>query len=520
MNAGAMIGTLGDSAALPMPGGGARDRVVSRGLWIAAAIAVTVGVLVFVSERPKDDVAWLVYLAERVLHGERLYVDLIDVNLPLIVVLSAVPASVAEWLGLPALLAFYVAATFIVVLCAWMAALLLRGYSPVFADWLRTTAFLVVVLVLAPGAEFGQREHLFAALALPYLALLALRLRGGSLRPMPAILVGVLGGIGFGLKPHFLLVLALLEMGAVHRGLRILRWETAAVALALSAHALMIAVFFPAYVTAAVTLSFAYYRAYGSRWDRMLRGARYLLALGALNFALHRYLRERPGRDPLAFVLAVFGVAGAVVYVLQWKGWFYHSLPCYVALALSTAYLLATPRATDWRGRLPVGMSVLVASLGAIGCESLVHASRKDVAVRQLATLVRRDHVRSLLVLSRSLSPAFPVVNQTGVRWTSRFDTTWALVAESSLAQQGDVSAQRRPILRQIVEDFVMRQPDLVAVDARDPVGYLCQLSTEPAFVGAWQEYRETARIGRFRVFTHGRRRWTCDLSPAPLPRR
>jgi hypothetical protein len=146
-----------------------------------------------------------------------------------------------------------------------------------------------------------------------------------------------------------------------------------------------------------------------------------------------------------------------------------------------------------------------VIGLGLVACESFVQASRKHAAVQRLATLVRRDDVRSLLVLSRTLSPAFPVVNQTGVSWASRFDTTWALVAESSLAGEGDASAQRRPMLRTVAADFVTRRPDLVAIDARDAAEYLGMLWTQPAFVDAWHEYQETPGIMGFRVFTRRR---------------
>jgi hypothetical protein len=485
--------------------------LVSRGLWIAASIVVTIGVLILVWERPKDDVAWLVYLGEQVLHGERLYVDLVDVNPPLIILLSAVPAWLAEWLRLPALVNFYGLATVIVVLCAWIAASLLRCYSAFFADRLRTTTFLVVVLALSAGADFGQREHLFTVLVLPYLALLALQLRGGSVGPVQATLVGVLGGIGFALKPHFLLAFALLELGSVHRGLRVFRRETGAVALVLLVYALTIAVFFPTYVTDIVPLAFIYYRAWSGPWERVLLGARYLLALAVLNCALRMEVRQRAGRDPLGFVLSVFGLAAAVVYVVQWKGWMYHTLPCYVALALRAAYVLTMPAAATqrfWRwARLPVAMPLLVAGLGAIACESFGQANHEHSVVQELATLVRQDHVRSLLVLSPSVSPAFPVVNETSVPWTSHYDTVWALVSESSLAKQGDRRARRLLIRRQMVQDFVTRKPDLVAINATHAGEYLGILSAEPAFVAAWHEYQKRAGIAGFQVFSRRRLR-------------
>ena len=46
----------------------------------------------------KDDIAWLLYVAHRWLAGRELYVDVIEVNPPLIVWISAIPLTVARWL--------------------------------------------------------------------------------------------------------------------------------------------------------------------------------------------------------------------------------------------------------------------------------------------------------------------------------------------------------------------------------------------------------------------------------------
>src|SRR5580692_11676174 len=46
----------------------------------------------------KDDIAWLLYVAHRWMAGRELYVDLIEVNPPLIIWISAVPLAVSQWL--------------------------------------------------------------------------------------------------------------------------------------------------------------------------------------------------------------------------------------------------------------------------------------------------------------------------------------------------------------------------------------------------------------------------------------
>jgi hypothetical protein len=66
---------------------------------------------------------------------------------------------------------------------------------------------------LAPGFSFGQREHACVLFGMPYLAAAVLRLQGGQIsRKSLATCIGVLAGIGFALKPHFLAVPALVEL--------------------------------------------------------------------------------------------------------------------------------------------------------------------------------------------------------------------------------------------------------------------------------------------------------------------
>ena len=66
------------------------------------ALLGVVGTVLFAAVRSplRDDVAWLLYVAGQWLGGQRLYVDLIEVNPPLIVWISALPAAVADWWGL------------------------------------------------------------------------------------------------------------------------------------------------------------------------------------------------------------------------------------------------------------------------------------------------------------------------------------------------------------------------------------------------------------------------------------
>src|ERR1700677_3838426 len=109
-----------------------------RGLMVSA-ISVTLllvvsGVVLFLTLRSplKDDIAWLMYVARRWIAGRELYIDVVEVNPPLIIWISAVPEEIAQWLRVDT--RFVVMPMFIscVLSCAWWSASLLRTQGGIF----------------------------------------------------------------------------------------------------------------------------------------------------------------------------------------------------------------------------------------------------------------------------------------------------------------------------------------------------------------------------------------------------
>ena len=104
-------------------------------------------------------------------------------------------------------------------LSAWLALRLARrpAAAPVEAACLGVA---LPLLTLAAGYDFGQREHLMAVAALPYLFLAARRIEGvpTGLRP-DARRRRCWPALGFALKPHFLAIPGLVEaLVLLHRG--------------------------------------------------------------------------------------------------------------------------------------------------------------------------------------------------------------------------------------------------------------------------------------------------------------
>ena len=99
-------------------------------------LASVLGVVLFITLRSplKDDIAWLLYVARRWMAGRELYIDVVEVNPPLIVWISAVPLEIARWLNVDT--QFVAMPVFIagVLGCAWWTASLLRARGGIFAE--------------------------------------------------------------------------------------------------------------------------------------------------------------------------------------------------------------------------------------------------------------------------------------------------------------------------------------------------------------------------------------------------
>ena len=229
-----------------------------------ALLLLTLGIILFTVLRSplKDDVAWLLYVARRWMAGRELYVDVVEVNPPLIVWISAIPIRIAAWLDTqPEKVAMPFFMTSVLGFGFW-AACLLRGYAGgarhgLFADRLPVFAALGTVLLAVPGMELGQREHLLLAAGLPYLVLFA-RSLGGERPAWPiAVAAGVLAGLGCALKPRYAVVFAVLEAVALLRGLPLFRLMPMVAAATLASYAGAVVLFCPNYLRRAVPLAMA-----------------------------------------------------------------------------------------------------------------------------------------------------------------------------------------------------------------------------------------------------------------------
>jgi hypothetical protein len=149
------------------------------------------------------------------------------------------------------------------------------------------------------------------------------------------------------------------------------------------------------------------------------------------------------------------------------------------------------------------GLIFVVGALQRLEPEVAQAVEPQDSAVARLERLVRAEHARTYIAFSEWIALGFPVVNNTGVAWASRFDSMWALKGELWRAHFDPAAAKEWPIRRWVVHDFIAGCPDIAVVDTREPTDWIAVLSEDPVFARAWSHYRQIAAFNGLAVYRH-----------------
>ncbi len=487
----------------------------------------------------KDDIAWLLYVAEQWLKGRQLYVDLVEVNPPLIVWLSAVPVALADMLRLPAKVVALPMFVALVLGCVWWASGLARRAAPPFDDRLTLFAVIGAVLLLIPGGEFGQREHLLIAASLPYLALVAYELAGQRAARRTAILAGLLAALGCALKPRFVVAFSFVELAAlwqVWRGgagpeqqeaWRPAGWLSRPAALAAAAtlgvYIAAVLVLEPAFLREAVPMAFALYGGTDAPFGDLLFDCRVMLFAVAVGLVVLTTERVRDEDRGQVIVLLAFAAGAAMVCFIEGKNWFYHRIPAIVADLLALLAWAAPRLRRGWlqpqgsmlgvRRAGPILLAALAVSAASLSAYERLRPrldlalERRSTIEQKLEDLLRHEHATSYLALSEWMALGFPVVNSTGVAWGSRFDSMWALRGELWRTAQDGRPPADWPVGRWVAQDFRAACPDIVVVDRRSPaIDYVDILSrADRDFVRIWSMYKRIATFNGIQVFRRSR---------------
>ncbi|MGE0714254.1 MAG: hypothetical protein AB7P02_02325 [Alphaproteobacteria bacterium] len=476
----------------------AADDLAGR-LALAAAVAFGLAVpLIWAIAQfnaPLDhDTAAILYFSHRWWLGDRLYVDLVDVNPPLVFILGLVPVLVHRLTGISepsALIATVLGSS---VLASWVTWRLLavrsramgRGETGVFTAMLVPLALLFALLT--PG-ELGQREHLMVVFTIPYVMLTALRLEGRDLPARVTVAIAVAAALGFALKPFFLVVPALLEVFVLAvRGRRAFRdpvpWAMAAVWAAYVAGS---ALFFPEYHRTILPMTFEYYSRLGDSSPMVAFNRGFLpveAGIAVLAAVAGLTVRSRPAQ-----CMALFAIGAAVTTVIQGKGWSHQWLHADLGFILLAAAVVAAaverygPADLLRRRRLGATLVVAMLAFAYVAANNdappwfRVDRMGYDGRLGRQIDLVKAEAAPGdpVLALSPGIYPFFPMLNYTGTRMAMPYMSMWVLQgvykncpagggAQAYNAPDAMAPAERR-VYESVTEGLIANKPRVVIVD-------------------------------------------------------
>lgn len=503
-----------------------------------AALLPALGFLLTVLAPPLNhDVAAVLNFSERWLAGEDLYTDLIDVNPPLIFVLNLLPAWLAQVTPLDGPGALQLCLLALSGGIWAMAARLRRGRAegPVEAAVLGA---LTPLYLLVAGYDFGQREQLMAACALPYLLLAARRIEGQPTRWPLAFGTAVLAAVGFALKPHFLAIPAFVELivllerqrdgqagrlEALARGIADpVPWLMAAV---WGLYLASIFVFFEDYFGYVVPLVWDYYLDNGHLnslsvlvSDEM--GPMVLLLAVVIPASL------RPRAGGLARLLAAAALGAFIAAWVQHKGWTYHVVPMLMFGTLLAALLAARfadrmlppDRARAQAPHLALAAAALLALFAARGGEApwreITWAGSR--AEQLTAMLQQEAYGERLLVLSPDIFPVYPAINYALAQSTLRTMNLWLLqgtnrACPANGARYNETWQMSRAeffVYRTVAEDFARAPPAAVLVSTNPGIpwcgsefDFIAYFARHPLFAETWTRYRLSGEIVGYKLY-------------------
>jgi len=285
------------------------------------------------------DVSILSHTAALMLEGQTYAHDIFEPNPPIIFYLHIPPIILAKLTGIKiiyCLRLYLIALILLCVVCShFLFTKLFKQVSML--NYLMSYA-LAFILLFLPAEQFGQREHFLLILTIPYLLLAAYRLDGGTVKTSFAVLIGIMAGIGFSIKPFFLPTLLLIELFFIYRKKSIFGWfrvESTIAALIILFYGLAVIFFFPDYWQIVLPLWMPYYKGIVQPWGGVLSSPLFLLSCVAMVSSWFVKPCDPYKGIKIIFSLALLGYL--ITFLIPRVDWYYHIIP---ALSIACLYFV------------------------------------------------------------------------------------------------------------------------------------------------------------------------------------
>ncbi len=463
---------------------------------------------------PNPDNAWLLYAAGRLAAGQKLYIDILETNPPLIVWLNLLPLYLGRLLSVNPLIMLPILVSALALYSLFLCSRILRDYKfqSEFIIYIAFGFFILSTMI------YGQREHIFIILALPYL------LTSLSKNSRYSLAIIMMAAIAFAIKPFFMLLWGINELARAVENRKIstiFAWHNWFIGLFQLAYFAAIYFITPEYFSVIIPALFTTYFAYETPLLNILKIIGYITAPVFLLLLLSKLRDCKNGANKLIPRAVLWMFACAMFMVLQQKIWINHQYPLLFMAGL-VLLLLLTHLIEQWKIlRLEIGrpkfaalaaiISIFIGALFVDVKTSYLMVSKPSKISEQLIEAINTNaDGKYIYPLVYNMQPSFPAINLSKGVFLGGFHQLWAMAG--LIIRDNDsfpaIDKTRKWFYDTLVDDFSKFPPQLVWVDENinlekvniydiSPADrdIIAVLSRDVRFAKIWQNYKKIGEI-------------------------
>lgn len=285
------------------------------------------------------DVSWLIQASEKSLKGGTFSNDYFSPNPPMILYLYTPSVFISQFLHISIPIAFRSYIFFLAFVSFLICNSLANDIFKKEDSFLKHTFLitLIILFIILPMHQLGQRDHLLFILSMPYLLKAAYQLQTNSNHSRLSVTIGLLAGLGFAVKPQFLITPILIELYFIFCKRNLFAWlraETITIMGVLIFYVIMLFICYQDFSLIIVPyLLKTYYHHIGLPLHYLIFNSRAISCY--LPIAIYIALYKRIGYNYLNSILIIALISFLLSYFSQHTIFLHHIIP-----AISMAILL------------------------------------------------------------------------------------------------------------------------------------------------------------------------------------
>lgn len=474
------------------------------------------------------DVGSLLYDTRLFLRGGSYITDFLETNPPMIFILYAPVAMLTQWFSWDSVLVMRIYIIFLcwfsILLCAYALKRILRK-EDYFLFYSCIYTFIFVYLFL-PTIEFGQREHIFLMLFMPYVFTSVLVILNKKINPLILCLIGTLAGLGIGMKPYFLAPLVIIECYLMIKTRNIFSWIRIEALLCfglLVFYLFFVYYFYPVYFKVLLPLvSHLYYVGIQESFSALFSRLSVIFNFFVLGVSL--YLYKKYNFSSLFFILILALVGAIVTFIIPRAAWYYHVYPAIGISCLLIGLIVPHIISTGFKSKaltvkdivlLYVAAFIVPLYILSIGIRMGLYVKMNSDLNDVIAYIQSTKKSPSIYCFSSNTTgDCFTLIYHTKSTYAGRYPFFWWLKGLRMLEKRYDnhmplyLNKDKEFLVNMVAEDLNSYKPELLFInisDAKASQGeqfdFVRYFSMNQEFREAWQNYHYFKTIGVFEIY-------------------